>query len=146
MSSPVEAKSSLMIDEPTAVTRHRMQRIRRTGTKPELSVRGLLRELGIHYRVAPKSLPGKPDLVNRRAGWAIFVHGCFWHGHEGCRLYKVPQTNSLFWQTKIEANRARDRRKAEALEALGLQVTTVWQCELSVPDRLRERLRTLLVR
>jgi len=120
-----------------------MQRVRRSGTKPETAVREMLRELHIRYRTSVKTLPGTPDMANRRAGWAIFVHGCFWHGHTGCRLYRLPKTNPEFWAQKVEANRARDERKSEQVRALGLRVVTIWQCELSDPEALKARLRQL---
>lgn len=124
----------------------RMRAVRRTGTKPENVVQDLVRELGCRFRVGSRSLPGSPDLANRRAGWAIFVHGCFWHGHRGCPLATVPKTNTEFWVTKVEGNRLRDRRKARELRALGITVVTVWQCETRKPARLAARLGRLLPR
>lgn len=118
----------------------RMKLVGRAGTAPELAVRQLLRELGVRYRTCVRSLAGSPDLVNRRRGWAIFVHGCFWHGHTNCRLYTRPKTNVAFWTEKIRANRARDRRKARMLRDLGLRVITVWQCETKSPEQLKTRL------
>lgn len=122
----------------------RMRRIRQAGTAPELRVRELVRTLGHRFRTEVRTLPGSPDLANQRAGWAIFVHGCFWHGHAGCKLYRLPKTNPEFWQQKVDANRARDRRKNAALRALGLRVVVVWQCELKDAERLLRRLAKLL--
>lgn len=135
--SPQRLPAHVSVDP---VVSKRMRAVRQTGTKPEVAVRGILRALGMRYRSQVKALPGSPDLANQRAGWALFVHGCFWHGHEGCRLYRLPKTNPDFWQAKVEANRARDLRKEEALRELGLKVVVVWQCELSDPARLRRRL------
>jgi DNA mismatch endonuclease, patch repair protein len=123
-----------------------MRAVRRTGTKPETVVQELVRRLGIRFQVGASSLPGSPDLANRRAGWAVFVHGCFWHGHQGCALATIPKTNSDFWTTKIEANRLRDRRKARELRAMGFAVVTIWQCETRDPERLAARLGRVLPR
>jgi len=109
---------------------HRMARVRQRDTGPELAVRKVLAAAGIRYRVCPKGLPGRPDIANRAGRWALFVHGCFWHGHRGCGLARLPKTNSTFWAEKIEANRSRDSRKETELIALGLRVFTVWQCQL----------------
>lgn len=128
---------------PKASSEHvarRMRAVRRTGTKPEVVVQGLVRQLGIRFRVASRALPGSPDLSNRRAGWAIFVHGCFWHGHAGCQLSSTPKSNVGFWTAKLEANRRRDRRKTRELRALGLTVFTIWQCETRDQKRLLARL------
>lgn len=123
-----------------------MKRIRQAHTAPELVVRLVLKELGVSFRACVRSLPGSPDIVNRKAGWAIFVHGCYWHGHSGCRLYTVPKSNTQFWKDKIAANRKRDARKSRALRKLGLRVITVWQCETSDVPRLRRRLERLVTK
>jgi DNA mismatch endonuclease (patch repair protein) len=117
-----------------------MKRVRQAHTAPELAVRALLTRLGVRYRTCVRSLPGSPDIVNRSAGWAIFVHGCFWHGHPRCRLFTTPKTNSTFWREKVDANRARDRRKVIALREVGLRVVVVWQCETRDPAKLSARL------
>jgi DNA mismatch endonuclease (patch repair protein) len=117
-----------------ALTIHeRMRRVRQRDTAPELAVRRYLHGLGVRYRVCAPGLPSRPDLVNRRAGWAILVHGCYWHGHRGCALYRLPKTNTRFWREKIAANRARDNRKKRELERLGFTVHVVWQCEIGTP-------------
>lgn len=106
----------------------------------------LLWELGVRYRLNHPSLPGRPDFANRSRGWAVFVHGCFWHGHRDCRKTKggkagrVPKTNRAYWSEKIEANRERDRRKSRELADLGLRVLEVWECELRDPASLRAKL------
>ena len=108
----------------------RMSRVRQRDTAPELAVRKVLAAAGIRSRVCPKGLPGRPDIVNRTRRWALFVHGCFWHGHAGCGLARLPKTNNTFWTEKIEGNKTRDDRKKNELLALGLRVYTVWQCQL----------------
>ncbi|TVQ29833.1 MAG: DNA mismatch endonuclease Vsr [Geminicoccaceae bacterium] len=113
-----------------------MRRVRQVGTRAELIVRAWLRRHGLAYRIAPRTLPGRPDLANCRQGWALFVHGCFWHAHDGCRRATVPKRNRAFWQAKLDGNRRRDRAKARALEALGLRVLVVWECEaLALAER-----------
>lgn len=123
-----------------------MRAVRRQGTKPELAVRCLLREIGVRYRVSNDSLPGSPDLANRARGWAIFVHGCFWHGHPNCaktkggRRGRIPRQNRPFWAAKIMANRKRDAQKARELTEMGFRVLVVWECELRSLRKLRRRL------
>jgi len=116
-----------------------MQAVRSKDTAPEIAVRSLLHGMGYRFRLHRKDLPGTPDIVlpGRRA--AIFVHGCFWHGH-GCRIGQLPKSRLDYWLPKIEANRERDRRKGGALEAAGWRVLTVWQCEIRDLDVLQERL------
>jgi DNA mismatch endonuclease (patch repair protein) len=113
-----------------ALTRSQMMgRIRSTNTRPERAVRSAVHALGVRFRNEAKDLPGKPDLVNRKKKWAIFVHGCFWHGHEGCRLASSPRSNTGYWSTKLARNRERDARNAELLRAMGYRVLVVWECE-----------------
>jgi len=107
-----------------------MKAVRRTGTAPELIVREWLSRCKIRYTVKNKDLPGTPDLANRTRRWAIFVHGCFWHGHEECRIAHIPTRNQEFWRAKIERNRARDQTKAAELEALNYRVITLFECQL----------------
>ena len=126
------------MDEKTSA---RMRRIRRAGTKPEIVVRRLVYRLGHRYRVANRDLPGSPDLANRSRRWAIFVHGCFWHRHEGCRRTTTPKKNAKFWQAKFDRNLARDARAVESLTANGYTVLTVWECETSDLEKLIRRLR-----
>ncbi len=110
-------------------TSRRLSRVRQHGTAPELAVRQALRALGIRYRLQNRDLPGTPDLANRRARWAIFVHGCFWHHHEGCKLATIPKRNRVFWVEKFRSNRLRDERTEKELVASGFRVIVVWQCE-----------------
>lgn len=117
-----------------------MSRIRGKDTGPEKCVRGILREMGLRYRLNVTGLPGKPDLVLRRLRKVVFVHGCFWHKHR-CRLGRVqPATNAAFWERKREGNRQRDARTRRALRKQGWQVLTVWECETLNPDKLKRKL------
>ncbi len=129
-----------------AVVSARMKRVRQKGTAPELEVRRLVSALGARYRVGPKALPGKPDLANVSGGWAIFVHGCFWHSHAGCSLATVPSKNRQWWVDKLHGNVERDARKVEGLREMGLRVLTVWQCELREPQKLSKKLERFLSR
>src|SRR5690348_570731 len=106
-----------------------MAEIRQAGTAPELAVRESLSRLGLRYRLNVRSLPGRPDIANLTKRFAVFVHGCFWHRHEGCRRTTTPTSNREFWEAKFTANRQRDQRAIEALEQLGFRVCVVWECE-----------------
>lgn len=119
-----------MADVHNVATRSRnMAAIRGTNTKPELQVRRALHGLGLRFRLHIKELPGKPDLVFPRHKAVIFVHGCFWHGHD-CHLFKMPATRQEFWADKIERNVANDTRAAAALQADGWRIGVVWECAL----------------
>ena len=112
--------------------RHRgMSHIRSKATKPEMLVRRWLWAHGYRYRLNVKSVPGKPDIVMRKYRTAIFVNGCFWHGHEGCKQFVLPKTNTAFWRNKIEYNRARDQKNYDILINAGWQVIVLWQCKLT---------------
>lgn len=115
-----------------------MKAVRQRDTAPELAVRRFLHGIGVRYRVCPRNLSGRPDLANATRRWAIFVHGCFWHGH-ACRLGTKPKANAEWWRLKIAANRERDARKKNQLEALGFRVFTIWQCEVDEETSIRER-------
>jgi len=106
-----------------------MSGIRSKDTRPEMIVRRALHARGFRYRIHVKDLPGKPDLVLPRYKSVIFVHGCFWHGHD-CHLFKMPGTRTEFWQAKIQKNRANDAKAKTALVALGWRVLEVWECDL----------------
>lgn len=121
-----------------------MKAVRNRDTAPELAVRALLHEVGARYRVCPNDLPGRPDIANKKRRWCIFVHGCFWHGHEACALARLPKTNRRWWKEKISANRARDARKEEAMRALGFTVAVVWQCEIANHRMLARRLASVV--
>ena len=107
-----------------------MSRIHGQATKPELLVRKWLWNHGYRYRLNVKSVPGKPDIVLRRYRTAIFVNGCFWHGHEGCPKYVVPKSNTEFWVAKVRRNKERDLRNYNDLLNAGWQVIVVWECQL----------------
>jgi DNA mismatch endonuclease (patch repair protein) len=117
-----------------------MRAIRSKGMRPELAVRSLVHRLGYRFRLHRKDLPGKPDLVFVSRRKVIFVHGCFWHSHQGCKVAHVPKSNLSYWEPKLERNRARDVRNVEALTATGWQTLVVWECEISRSGELRERL------
>ncbi|MCH9687374.1 MAG: very short patch repair endonuclease [Deltaproteobacteria bacterium] len=123
----------IVVDDTTST---RMANIRRVGTKPELVVRKILSGLGLRYRLSNRDLPGTPDLANRRHAWAVFVHGCFWHRHRGCRLATTPKRNREFWQAKFDRNIARDRRVIRELKATGYDVVVIWECQTKRPDVL----------
>src|SRR5262245_45424552 len=114
--------------------RFNMSRIRGRDTKPEMLLRQGLHARGFRYRLHPRELPGRPDMVFPRRQAAILVHGCFWHGHD-CPLFKMPATRPQFWRSKIAANRARDARDLTALMHEGWRVLIVWECSLKGPSR-----------
>lgn len=121
-----------------------MRRVKGRDTTPELKVRRLLTGLGARYRLHRKDLAGKPDIVMAGRRLAIFVHGCFWHGHDCARGARVPKANRDYWLGKVGRNRARDIASRASLEAAGWRVETVWECEMKDEAALRERLRGLL--
>jgi len=126
-----------------------MSRIRGSNTKLEVLVRKALHARGLRYRLGGAKLPGRPDIVLPKYRTVVFVHGCFWHGHD-CPLYRLPKTRPEFWADKIGKNRTRDQRVTSELEAMGWRVLTVWECSLrgktaieqaSFLDHLAENLR-----
>ena len=121
-----------------------MSRIRGKDTGIEVTVRKGLHRLGFRYRLGGAGLPGRPDIVLPKYRTVVFVHGCFWHGH-GCHLFRLPKTRPDFWKQKIEANRERDHNAALALERLGWQVETIWECALrnAQEKQLREIIESL---
>ena len=121
-----------------------MRRVKGRDTAPELKVRKALTALGARYRLHRADLPGKPDIVMPGRRLALFVHGCFWHGHDCPRGARVPKQNRDYWIGKVARNRARDARSREALTALGWRVETIWECELKDLASLQARLRSLL--
>ena len=121
-----------------------MSQIGSKDTQPELIVRRLLTEMGLRYRLHRRDLPGKPDIVFGPRRLVLFVHGCFWHRHRGCRMASTPSANAAFWQSKFDANTARDRRNTTALKRAGWRVAVIWECETRQPERLARRLQRLL--
>ena len=122
-----------------------MRRVKGRDTAPELKVRRILWRLGARYRLHRKDLPGKPDIVLAGRKLAVFVHGCFWHGHDCARGARIPKANRDYWMRKIARNRARDVAARAALAAAGWRVETVWECELKEPAALAARVRTWLL-
>lgn len=118
---------------------YNMSRIKCKDTKPEEIVRQYLFSKGFRYRKNDKRLPGTPDIVLPKYKTVIFVNGCFWHGHKGCKYFVWPKNNADFWKQKIEANIQRDAKKHAQLREIGWNVIVIWECEL----RSRERDRTL---
>ena len=120
-----------------------MSRIKGKNTKPEMLVRRFLHAHGFRYRLHVKDLPGKPDIVLPKYKTVIFVHGCFWHGHEGCKYYVVPKTKTEWWVNKINGNITNDEKAVKALEAAGWKIITLWECELK-PKTFENTLTSLL--
>ena len=120
-----------MADVMTPEQRSRcMAAIKGKDTKPELIVRKYLFSRGLRFRVQVRKLSGNPDIVLPKYKTVIFVNGCFWHGHEGCKYFRLPKSNVEFWEAKIERNVARDVRNEAELKALGWRVVRVWECEI----------------
>lgn len=130
----------------TTARSHLMKRVRQKGTAPELAVRSALSEVGASYRLNVRGLAGRPDVANRSRRKALFVHGCFWHWHQGCSRGRIPASNSAFWREKLLGNRARDARKLSQLESEGFDVLVVWECETTDRVALNEMLRTFWFR
>jgi DNA mismatch endonuclease (patch repair protein) len=121
-----------------------MSRVRAKDTAPEMLVRRLVYSMGYRYRLHDRSLPGTPDLVFRKTRQLIFVHGCFWHRHAGCALARWPKSRQEFWLEKLEGNRTRDRKNIGRLRRAGWKAMVVWECQLSKPVRLEQRIRGFL--
>ncbi|UJH90931.1 DNA mismatch endonuclease Vsr [Antarcticibacterium sp. 1MA-6-2] len=109
---------------------HNMRQIKGKDTKPELLVRKYLHSKGLRYRLHKKNLPGKPDIIFPRRKIAIFVNGCFWHGHESCKYFQLPKTRTEWWKEKISNTVARDIRKIAELQEKGWHCIVVWECDL----------------
>jgi len=120
-----------------------MRRVKGRDTSPEMIVRRALTRLGARYRLHRKDLPGNPDIVMPGRKLALFVHGCFWHGHDCARGARVPKANREYWVAKVERNRARDARTCAELADRGWRVETIWECELKDPAALEARLEAL---
>lgn len=120
-----------MTDVMTPEQRSRcMAAIKGKDTKPEMIVRKYLFSRGLRYRVSNRKLPGSPDIVLKKHKTIVFIDGCFWHGHEGCKYFKIPKTNVEFWERKISHNKARDISDTAVLKMMGWRVIHVWECEL----------------
>lgn len=133
-----------MADVKTPEQRSRnMAAIKGKDTKPEMIVRKYLFARGLRFRIQVRKLPGNPDIVLPKYKTVIFVNGCFWHGHEGCRYFRLPKSNVEFWEEKIECNVARDVRNEAELKALGWRVIWVWECEIKTVAQRDEYLKHL---
>ncbi len=133
-----------MTDTHSKETRsYNMSRIKGKDTKPELVVRKFLFANGFRYRLHAKNLPGKPDIVLPKYKTAIFVNGCFWHGHQNCSYFVLPKTRTEWWMQKITNTQNRDQKAKTELQSLGWRTITIWECELK-PKRVEERLNALL--
>lgn len=113
---------------------YNMSRIRASNTKPEMLVRKFLFSKGFRYRINDKRYPGRPDIVLPKYCTVIFVHGCFWHGHEGCRYFVVPKTRTEWWVEKIGRNKDNDLRSENALLEAGWKVINIWECEIRTQE------------
>jgi len=122
-----------------------MSGIKSKNTRPEIQIRQMLHKRGFRFRLHRKDLPGRPDIVLSKYNAVIFVNGCFWHGHQNCKLFRYPKSRTEFWEEKISGNRARDRKQLEALLDLDWRVTWVWECALKgkskkEPDAVTEEI------
>jgi DNA mismatch endonuclease (patch repair protein) len=114
-----------------------MARVKSQDTTPEMKVRRLVHSLGYRFRLHRKDLPGKPDLVFPRLKKVVFVHGCFWHGHKGCKASKRPSSNTEYWNTKLDRNKKRDQDNIKKLIAAGWEPLIIWECQIKDAIELR---------
>jgi DNA mismatch endonuclease Vsr len=121
-----------------------MARVRQKGTAAELIVASSLRSLGASYRLNVRELAGSPDFANRTKKWAVFVHGCFWHRHAGCKRTTMPKSNKEFWRKKFKDNRRRDARAVRELRRQGYRVAIIWECEVHDDFAIRSKLSEIL--
>lgn len=122
----------------------RMALVRSKHTKPELAIRRLVHGMGFRYRLHGNKLPGRPDLVFPARRKAIFVHGCFWHRHRGCKLARIPKSRVRFWKEKLEGNRKRDARNMTRIRRLGWSYLVIWECQLGKLESLSRKIRKFL--
>ena len=122
----------------------RMRAVRQKNTAVEIAVRRFLHHRGLRFRVCPTDLPGRPDIANHRRRWAVFVHGCFWHRHRGCKLARIPKSRVRFWKEKLEGNRRRDARNMARIRRLGWSSLVIWECQLGKIESLSRRIRNFL--
>ena len=121
-----------------------MSRIRSSNTKPEIVIRSLLHRMGYRFRLHRKDLPGKPDIVLPKYKSVIFVHGCFWHRHKGCKYAYNPKSRQEFWENKFRANIKRDKEVKRQLQEKGWKVLVIWECELSNISSVKDKIDELL--
>jgi len=123
-----------------------MRNIRGKDTAPEMAVRSLVHRMGYRYRLHAKDLPGKPDMVFRSKRKVIFVHGCFWHLHEGCRKAAFPKSKKRYWVPKLLRNRERDERILQELKTMGWKALVIWQCQLAKKELISRKINRFLAR
>lgn len=121
-----------------------MRNIKAKDTRPEMAVRRLIFSMGYRYRLHGKGLPGKPDLVFRKRKKVIFIHGCFWHQHEGCKKSHIPRSNLDYWLPKLEKTKNRDKQHLQNLKSDGWQTLVIWECQVKDTDALKERIQAFL--
>jgi len=121
-----------------------MRAVRSRDTAPEMVVRRFLHAAGLRYRLHDRHLPGIPDLVFASRRIALFVHGCFWHRHRGCKLARIPKSRVRFWTEKLEGNKRRDARNLARIRRLGWSSLVVWECQLAKPELLSRRIKRFL--
>ncbi len=137
--------SSIMTDTISKERRSwNMSRIRSKDTAPEIAVRSMLHRAGYRFRLHVKDLPGKPDIVLPKYKTVIFVHGCFWHRHKGCKYATTPSTHKKYWLKKFDRNTANDKKHQRELKMLGWKVVTIWVCQLRFPGATFRRIRNFL--
>jgi DNA mismatch endonuclease (patch repair protein) len=141
-SLPVTTENEMADVHDKATRSYNMSRIKGKDTKPEMIVRRFLHSHGFRYRLHVKDLPGKPDIVLPKYKTVIFVHGCFWHGHEGCKYFVVPKTRTEWWLEKIGRNTENDKKAINAVQKLGWRVIMLWECGLK-PALIQETLAKL---
>jgi DNA mismatch endonuclease (patch repair protein) len=134
----------MRFDDVPDVVRHRMSKIRKTGSKPELLVRKIAHRLGYRFRINRSDLPGTPDVVFPARRKVIFVHGCFWHQHVGCHHANTPRTRPEYWLPKLARTIERDQSSIRALHALGWDAMVIWECEIRDSESLKDRLEQFL--
>jgi len=133
-----------MADVHTKETRsYNMSQIKSKNTKPEILVRKFLFSKGLRYRIHKKELPGKPDLVFVKYKLVIFIHGCYWHGHENCKYFVAPKSRTEWWLNKINGNKEKDKENEELLRKMGWKIIVIWECELK-PEKREKTLNELL--
>ncbi len=116
---------------------YNMSKIKSHDTKPEIIVRKYLHAKGLRYSLQNRKLPGRPDLTFKKYKTVLFVNGCFWHGHTGCKYFKIPKTRTDWWKDKIEATKNRDKNNSNELKRLGWKVLVIWECELKKEKKLK---------
>lgn len=122
-----------------------MSNIKSKDTKPEIAVRKALTELGMRYRLHKNKLPGKPDIVNESRNMAVFINGCFWHQHNGCKRKSMPKSNKDYWKPKLEKNVERQKKQIKELKMLGYEPLIIWECETQDISVLTQRLKRNLL-